>query len=51
MSVSFTKYIAIRMAYLCDDGEVRNSIIFVIMLIVNYLLLVFWSPITSLSGK
>jgi len=51
MSVSFTKYIAIRMAYLCDDGEVRNSIIFVIMLIVNYLLLVFWSPITSLSRE
>jgi hypothetical protein len=34
------------MAYLCDVGELRNLIIFTIMVIVNYLALVFWYPIS-----
>jgi hypothetical protein len=47
VSVSFTKFITFRMAYLCGMSNVRNLIIFLTMLVINYLMLEFWSPITS----
>ena len=47
MSISFTKYITIRMAHLCGKGELKNLFIFLIMLFVNYMLLGFWYHITS----
>src|SRR6516165_12725949 len=34
MSISFTKFITIRMAYLCGSNRVRNLLIFIVMLIV-----------------
>jgi hypothetical protein len=47
MSVSFNKFIAVRMAYLCGIGQVKNLLIFVTMLILNFLMLAIWSVITS----
>src|SRR6516225_8051710 len=47
VSVSFTKFVAIRMAYLCGDNGARNFCIFLLILLLNYFLLIFWSPITS----
>jgi hypothetical protein len=48
VSVSFTKFVAVRMAYLCGIGEMKNFIIFFVMLIVNYAMLVFWLPAIAL---
>ena len=48
ISVSFTKFVAVRMAYMCGNGKVKNLIIFLTMLIVNYLTLVFWLPVATL---
>jgi hypothetical protein len=36
------------MAYLCGIGEMKNFIIFFVMLIVNYAMLVFWLPAIAL---
>jgi len=47
LSISLTKFVAFRMAYLCGDGTVRNLLIFTLMLIVNYLILMMISPITE----
>jgi hypothetical protein len=47
ISVSFTVIISYRMAYLSGVGKVRNLLIFVAMLILNYLIIKFWISITS----
>jgi len=47
LSVSFTKFIAVRMAYLCGNGRVRNLLIFLSMLIITYLTLMMTQPITE----
>jgi hypothetical protein len=48
VSVSFTKFITFRMARLCGVGNAKNLIIFLIMLIVNYLMFEIWSQITGM---
>jgi hypothetical protein len=51
ISVSLTRFITFQMAELCRIGEVRNLTIFVAMAIINYVILVYWAPITgSLRG-
>jgi hypothetical protein len=47
ISVSLTKFISFRMAHLCDDGTIRNLVVFILTLIINYLMLLFWVPITG----
>jgi hypothetical protein len=47
ISVSFTILLTSRMASLCGVGELRNIVIFVLMLFVNYLILAFWFPVTQ----
>jgi hypothetical protein len=42
-----TRLITSRMAELCGVGQLRNVSIFASMLIINYLLLAFWLPITG----
>src|ERR1700730_2401823 len=49
MSVSFTKFVAVRMAYACGTGEVKNFVIFLAILIFNYLMLIFWLPMTEIT--
>jgi hypothetical protein len=44
MGVSFTKFITIYLASLCDNGKLRNLILFCATLSVNYLALLFWYP-------
>jgi hypothetical protein len=46
VSVGFTKFIAFRAAYLCGTGQLRNLIVFVAMLAINYYILVLWYPMT-----
>jgi len=46
VSISVTKFITFRMAYLCNIGEAKNLIIFAALLIINCLMLVAWAPIT-----
>jgi hypothetical protein len=46
LSVYFTKLITFRMAYLCGVGNVKNLIIFLTMLFVNFLML-FWGLATT----
>src|SRR5215469_109012 len=43
-SVSFTKYITLSTARMCGTGAVKNFLFFSFMLILNYILLVLWSP-------
>jgi hypothetical protein len=47
VSVSFTKAITFRIAYLCGMGKVRNLTIYAVMLIVNFLMLIYWSQLTG----
>src|SRR5262249_25507585 len=47
VSASFTKFITIRMANLCGDGQPRNLLIFSSMLIVTYLQLTMIKPISE----
>ena len=47
LSISFTKFIAFHIAYLCGEGWVKNLIAFLVMLLLNYLMLVFWFPLTD----
>jgi hypothetical protein len=47
VAMSFTKLLTFGAAYLCGVGKVRNLIIFLVMLFVNYLMMVLWSPITA----
>jgi hypothetical protein len=46
VGITFTKFITFRMAYACGIGEMRNSIIFLMMLFINYVVFVTWLPIT-----
>jgi hypothetical protein len=46
-SISFTRLLAFQIAHLCGTGRVRNMTIFTLMLLINYLLLLIWFPITS----
>jgi len=46
LSVSLTKFVTLRMAYLCGFGELRNLIIFITSLALNCLVLMLWWPIT-----
>jgi hypothetical protein len=48
LSVSFTKFLTFRIAYLCGTGMVKNFILFVIMLLVNFTMFVIWSPVISM---
>jgi hypothetical protein len=48
ISVSFTKLLTSRIAYLCGIGYFRNMIIFLIMLIVNLLIYIIWGSITQI---
>jgi hypothetical protein len=45
--VSFTKFITLRLAYLSEDRKVKNLIMFFSMLIISYMSLLLWSPITE----
>jgi hypothetical protein len=47
ISVSFTIITSYQMAYLAGVGKLRNLLIFITMLIINYLILKFWISITS----
>jgi hypothetical protein len=47
MSVSLTKFMTIQMANLCGDGQVRNVVVFICMILINYFLLILWWPIGS----
>jgi hypothetical protein len=47
ISVSFTIVIAFRAADLCGMGKLKNLGVFIAMLVVNYLLFVYWSPVTG----
>jgi hypothetical protein len=46
-SLSFTNFITLRVARLCGDGGIRNLILFISMLIINYILLILWSPVAN----
>jgi hypothetical protein len=46
-SISFTKFLTLRAAYLCGVGIVRNFVMFVAMMIINYLFLTYWSGMTT----
>ena len=45
ISMSFTRFVTFRHAYICGVGSVRNLMIFLGMLLVNYLMLTYWLPI------
>jgi hypothetical protein len=47
LSVSFTILITFIMARFCGSSGMRNVIIFLLMLIINYFSLVIWSPISD----
>jgi hypothetical protein len=47
ISISFTKYITFRMAYFCRVGGLNNILIFILMLITNYLIFTLWLPMTE----
>jgi hypothetical protein len=49
ISVSLTKIITFRVAYACGAEEARNLILFLAMLIVNYIALVLSYPLSSLA--
>jgi hypothetical protein len=40
LSCSFTRFIAFRVSYLCGDGQLKNFVLFIMMLIINYIMLV-----------
>jgi hypothetical protein len=42
LSVSLTKFITIKMAYLCSLGKMRNFVVFITMVALNYLVLIIW---------
>ena len=46
LSVSFTKFVTIRMAYLCGVGNFRNIIVFLATILLNILMLFIWTPLT-----
>jgi hypothetical protein len=48
LSISFTRYITFQMAHLCGEGSGRNLLVFVSMLIINYLMLTLFFPIVVL---
>src|SRR5215469_2317542 len=48
ISVSFTKFITFGMARLCGKNEIRNIIVFLVTLDVNYVVLVIWFPIMQI---
>jgi hypothetical protein len=41
-SISFTKFVTYRMAYLCGNSRIRNFTLFIMMLIANFFLLKYW---------
>jgi hypothetical protein len=45
-SISLTKFITFGMAYLCSAGKLRNFIVFSLMLVINYVTILLWSPIS-----
>jgi hypothetical protein len=45
LSMSFTKFITFRLAYLSGDGTFRNLSVFIVVLIINYLVILLWHPI------
>jgi hypothetical protein len=51
LSVSVTKFMAFRMAYICGVGKFRNFIIFFIALGINLALFVAWTPLATLTRE
>jgi hypothetical protein len=47
VSVSFIRFITFRVVRLCGFGILRNINVFVLFLLVNYLILAFWSPLVE----
>jgi hypothetical protein len=45
--VSFTKFVTSRLAGLCGIGELRNISAFMLLIVLNYLILALWSPLTT----
>jgi len=47
ISISFTKYVTFKISYLCSVGKLRNMLLFVTMLVINYCIIATWQPITE----
>ena len=47
VATSFTKFVTLRMACLCGTGKAKNLIIFMLMLVINYIIFIVWLPVTD----
>jgi hypothetical protein len=49
LSISFTKFLTLKIANLCGIGKIQNLLVFSLLLIVNYIFLVVWWRINFLT--
>jgi hypothetical protein len=49
ISASITKYLSFKIAYLCGSGEIRNFLVFALMLVVNCLIILIWFPVAEMN--